>query len=1494
MVQRVFRSILCLLCVFMASVSLQAQTDFTFYPHYENFSIEELQGKTIKRVVPTNDGKYLYILAHAPADENGYKEPTLIVYDHVKKEVKETLKTYFEENDITPRTFVSSEATGDISFIGNIDVTSDGYLVAITESNVPYDQSGVYLHYWDNSTLATGTSKLFDKFSNASGFAQNGASLPKNDNISGNADGKHWNGNLDAGNICAEAFSWKGKLDASVVFFSSRVPNGSDVRWVRVGVQSGKGFYNKKSDVCAGANMSIIAYPRTETPLINQFLFKATGVDLQKVTFTDDNSNSQNIPSIQATAVNGVLSSTNISIFKHGTTDFVVGYNGTDKSFSLATLALNTNQNDIVFSESTSYATGSVGEYAFVAGCSEDGDVSVFLVGDNGKIAKYSTKGGIIAEPNSITLVAKKDDASLVYDDVTITANGLTQNITFSSTEDVTVTKLEGWNDLTGGTLRVTMEGNTTLGTKTGTITLTSGEISTTIPYTLIVNETGILAAPFLESKGVDATTQKAVFTWNALVPNYEIQKQTTTGWEAYTVVRPTIEAGVARIECPMDGATELTLRVRACVGAGKGVLSDWSNSATVTYTTSGFNLLQNYKDLAIPELGTNKTIKRVVPAKNTDYLYILAHHQDNESKWVSTLVCYNHKTKAAYTLNTPAATATYKSLSDIDVSDDGYIVGMSEGHIPQSGTATNASVYKWAPNSATAVVENGANYTNWFSAEKGAGTDWNTGQYLGEAIAYTGNVATGNGWLYYTVEQDQGDKPYVRFVRYPIKEGKEQTPYFNMVKLNCDGSAALFLETDNDGIGENNLILNETDQMSGNNHQNRLYKYTGFANVDNTAMGYTESSTTYDNLFAGTTHTPVFEYEDKYYMVGATSTGIKVADVANFTNPSAAAVTLSGATFPTSLIPNVDVAAGTAFDEHHLGLFVVNGTTGTITKYSTKKDVVYDCVFVGGTEGKTTLWSEAGNWTGGVPTSTEANVLIKAPCEVDAAGAVAGAIALLETETETETETEVKNTLTILPNASLTVQGTIRKVASEYVDAERLPIAEGDLHVQSDATSQGVLAQFDETGTTAATVELYGIQANGNGKWQYVAMPFHVGVAHEIFQDSWVMYYENDWKYVTGYQDLPTFKGYLLTQDEPKNYIFTGNLPAAQKQIIDGLTPGSHLLGNSWTAPLQIANFKAEDFKNVEATIYTYAYQEGDINDKDIFDETKQKWAGDYIETSINFVDELAELSHTHSEGKFVTVINPLQSFFVKATNENASITLDYSRLVSNTGQHTQHSYRKASQEGNDTEKQKMMITVTGNDKFYSNLHIFAHTDYTYDFDNGYDARKMRGDAAIPYLAAATNDGDMAILATPEIDGTFLNFERGDADTYTFTFQYDGATEYQLEDKIANEVAAIRTGSTYTFTPSDDDSHRFRIVKAQRMPDFTTDAPTVWATGKSLYMTNPLGVRTQVTIYSLDGKLIQQTTTTDAILPMHVPHRGVYIIQVRSELGTQTIKHIM
>ncbi len=515
-------------------------------------------------------------------------------------------------------------------------------------------------------------------------------------------------------------------------------------------------------------------------------------------------------------------------------------------------------------------------------------------------------------------------------------------------------------------------------------------------------------------------------------------------------------------------------------------------------------------------------------------------------------------------------------------------------------------------------------------------------------------------------------------------------------------------------------------------------------------------------------------------------------------------------------------------------------------------------------------------------------------------------------------------------------------------------PITDPNLIVIQTNKKTGQLGTLRHNVEIPATVQL---SAHGRFKevttspivdynpWQHIALPFKQGAAGENFYGT-IMYRwretKRNWLEINDiYLPLYRFNGYLLSHDN--KYYPLGDNEEAQPHILKGVlkpyvdevgtndendkntldvftqistkdeniekgyridkillaynaegevgqagvNAGWNYLGNSWTAPIYIQNFELSDFSKTGAS----EDYEAVIGKPDGAEATIYLYAEDnsllYQAVPIKLFKEL---------GIDRPVIPALYSFYVRATEPDASLTMDYRRLTTPPVEPVAASEvepQAVQQRRVKTmQHERMHIGIKGEKGDTDNLYLFEGAQYTNDFDNGYDATKMSGDAA--YLAATTELGDMAVLAVPAIEGTYLKFSKNWSTNYTFTFNYNGTDALSLEDMYLNTLTPIATGSTYSFTATDNDASRFRIVRKQDGNDTTTELWNVWANENNLYMDNPTGELVDVKVYSADGQLVLHKQTYESVTTLKVPMHGVYTIQLTTANNVRTIKHIL
>ncbi len=136
-----------------------------------------------------------------------------------------------------------------------------------------------------------------------------------------------------------------------------------------------------------------------------------------------------------------------------------------------------------------------------------------------------------ITVPASATVSGKVGQSPAPYVDVVVSGHYLEEAITFTATgSGFTVSKVSGWDDLAGGSLRITLNTALAASTYTGTITLKSGTVSQTINVTATVN-------PLVPTITLGSSTLTITGKQNAVVAPYRDVKVTGEDLSANLIV---------------------------------------------------------------------------------------------------------------------------------------------------------------------------------------------------------------------------------------------------------------------------------------------------------------------------------------------------------------------------------------------------------------------------------------------------------------------------------------------------------------------------------------------------------------------------------------------------------------------------------------------------------------------------------------------------------------------------------------------------------------------------------------------------------------------------------------------------------------------------------------------------------------------------------------------------------------------------------------------
>lgn len=368
-----------------------------------------------------------------------------------------------------------------------------------------------------------------------------------------------------------------------------------------------------------------------------------------------------------------------------------------------------------------------------------------------------------------------------------------------------------------------------------------------------------------------------------------------------------------------------------------------------------------------------------------------------------------------------------------------------------------------------------------------------------------------------------------------------------------------------------------------------------------------------------------------------------------------------------------------------------------------------------------------------------------------------------------------------------------------------------------------------------SATVELYSKayfdmnadERNNVGSYQYVGSPLAAGAsAKSVFTNSWIYNWDEAsgaWKNNRKTLTLQPFVGYATSQYiNPDGLLITQKGQLASKNNVNlslqytSSSPekGVNVLANSYTAPIDITKFEDADFSTgVEATIYLFntgskndvAAHEGDLNGDA---------AGQYIAIPIHLAGTMSGMF------QLPAVIPSMQGFYVQTT-QTGTMKLNYERLV--WGATHGNTPLRAPQRELEDNIGTLCLTLSA-DGWNDHLYLLESEDNEPEFENGYDARKMKsGNLNIFAIEEADT---LAVDATNSIIGTRVGVRTGDQTAYTIHFTHvNSSEELALSDSETLELIPINEGTQYTFfaEPNSVLTERFRIVDRE-MPTITTD----------------------------------------------------------------------
>ena len=515
--------------------------------------------------------------------------------------------------------------------------------------------------------------------------------------------------------------------------------------------------------------------------------------------------------------------------------------------------------------------------------------------------------------------------------------------------------------------------------------------------------------------------------------------------------------------------------------------------------------------------------------------------------------------------------------------------------------------------------------------------------------------------------------------------------------------------------------------------------------------------------------------------------------------------------------------------------------------------------------------WSTAANWGPDyvVRPGKDTEVKIAAPVIVDPA---VGAGAATNFTPKVRSVRILEGGKVEIPAGSyLEVVSTIRRQDGNDI----YPTEVEDLHIGSSTTGNGTLIFNNSTEDTKAQVDMYSKgfidhtdpekEPNGVKNYQYIGTPFVEVNALYNYYGSWIYYWKADgsgWKAVKNGGPMTAWTGYCITQEEPTYHQMSGTLTATGTVDINVPADANMVVGNSWTAPIDLGTFTTTDFENMDANVYffnTGIDKEGTGTvSENATGETR--WAaGTYVTVPVLSAEYTGEDDHIPS----------LQGFFVKNTNSSAgTLHLDYDKHVrgsSRAGRLSEEMHapaRRAALSSDDPVVLKMKVS---GENYDDKLLLLEREDFTEGFDNGWDGDKWDGNESALYIYTTDSEGtENSVSAVPELEGTVIGFRAGEDDAYTLNFEYLNSDEpLYLYDSENSTYTRIMTGVTYRFFTTDKSKHA-RFIITRKSPQITTAVGNVSDDGlrsskvKKLLLDNKLFILRNGMLYDATGKVVK------------------------------------
>lgn len=374
--------------------------------------------------------------------------------------------------------------------------------------------------------------------------------------------------------------------------------------------------------------------------------------------------------------------------------------------------------------------------------------------------------------------------------------------------------------------------------------------------------------------------------------------------------------------------------------------------------------------------------------------------------------------------------------------------------------------------------------------------------------------------------------------------------------------------------------------------------------------------------------------------------------------------------------------------------------------------------------------------------------------------------------------------------------------------------------------------------------------------QWQYFGIPVksasfpYNDVAGNETVNMWDETYNGDkWRSTSG--ALLSFKGYQINNSStniPTDvYNFPGQLNVGNANVALSKTDnvnysGTNLVSNSFTAAIPISTGAMTFPLGVEQAVYMFNTGTRDqwrkLNGTSINQAGYR--SGQYLAVPINLGGQLNFPDRIPSTHAFMVI---------KSTTGSGILGIDYSKLIKNTkvklGDGATEIVTRSAKGSNEVEAGEatnttqqllpsLTIDVIGKESA-DRVWIFQKQGTTYNFDNGWDGRKMLEGGIAQLYVNAKDDSKLQVATVPELNGVTLGFIPDIDGKYILDFSLSGqlkGVDIYLHDAVTNTTQHVGDGRSYSFEAKKGESaNRFSLTYTNKNRFLSDDEAAIGVT---------------------------------------------------------------